>query len=125
MCKSISPSEVKDIFTAPEISILAKTPLNLIGSMDSLSRSLILLQTSSDIISMFGRELAIEWTDKENLPAVYKAIDSLESLCIRIRNNAILEQPTITGNTPKLLHFFSSKFDCKQFSFRSRANDLS
>ncbi|EFX77022.1 hypothetical protein DAPPUDRAFT_106588 [Daphnia pulex] len=97
LCKSISPSEVKDIFTASEFTILAKTPLTLIGAMDSLSHSLVLLQVSSEIVSIFGRELAIEWTDKENLPAVYKAIHCLESLCIRIRNNATLEQPTITG----------------------------
>ncbi|XP_046649350.1 huntingtin-like isoform X2 [Daphnia pulicaria] len=97
LCKSISPSEVNDIFTASEITILAKTPLTLIGAMDSLSHSLVLLQASSEIVSIFGRELAIEWTDKENLPAVYKAIHCLESLCIRIRNNATLEQPTITG----------------------------
>jgi|688.fasta_scaffold602120_1 hypothetical protein len=101
MCKSISPSDVKDIFTGSEIRILAKTALTLIGSMDSFSHSLILLQTSSEIISIFGWELAIEWTDKENLPAVYKAIECLESLCLRIRNNATLENLTITGNIHK------------------------
>jgi hypothetical protein len=63
---------------------------------------------------MFGRELAIEWTNKENLPAVYKAVNCLESLCIRIRNNSTLEQPTFTGNISKLMRFFSTKFDLQK-----------
>jgi hypothetical protein len=124
LCKSISPSEVNDIFTASEITILAKTPLTLIGAMDSLSHSLVLLQASSEIVSIFGRELAIEWTDKENLPAVYKAIHCLESLCIRIRNNATLEQPTITGKYPKLSSLVEDLIT-NEFSFRPGANDLS
>jgi hypothetical protein len=103
---------------------LAKTPLTLIGAMDSLSHSLVLLQASSEIVSIFGRELAIEWTDKENLPAVYKAIHCLESLCIRIRNNATLEQPTITGKYPKLSSLVEDLIT-NEFSFRPGANDLS
>ncbi|XP_057364436.1 huntingtin-like isoform X1 [Daphnia carinata] len=97
MCKTIQPSEVKDIFSPSEISILAKMTLIFMAAMDSLQRSLVLLPASSAIVSVFGLELPSVWTNRDTLPAVYKAIDTLESLCIRLRNNTTLEHPSVTG----------------------------
>lgn len=67
------------------------------AAMDSLQRSLVLLPASSAIVSIFCLELPSVWTNKETLPAVYKAIDALESLCIRLRNNTTFEHPSVTG----------------------------
>lgn len=65
--------------------------------MDSLQHSFVLLPASAAVVSMFDPELSSVWTNKETLPAVYKAIDSLESMCVRLRNNTTLEQPNVTG----------------------------
>lgn len=97
LCKSISRSEVKEVFTAPELSKLAKMPLIFMGAMGPLSRSLVLLRASAEVVSVFDRELPDEWSNRENLSAVYKAIDSLELLCSWLKKEAPLTHPTITG----------------------------
>ncbi|KAK4002443.1 hypothetical protein OUZ56_004272 [Daphnia magna] len=116
MCKTIQPSELKDIFTPLEISILARVSLTFMAAMDSLQRSLVLLPASSAIVSIFCLELPSVWTNKETLPAVYKAIDALESLCIRLRNNTTFEHPSVTG----LEHM-----NCPDPNFVSSAQQLS
>ena len=103
LCKSVSPTEINDLFTESEISAIAKMSLAFLGAMGPLFHSMVLLKASSEIVSIFIKELPVEWTDKENMQAVYKAINSLEILCIQLRNDVTIAHPTVTGNFPNII----------------------
>lgn len=98
LCKNTAGSKFKDLFGASEIIELAKIPLMCLRKPTSLYRSLRLLKMSSDVIVMFDGDLANEWMDPSILPAVYKAIDTLENICIQVGSEMTFRHQTITGN---------------------------
>ncbi len=83
---SIRPAQIESTLTFLEIGLVAKLSLTFLAAMDSVYPATVLLNASSNIISIMRDEVFSEWSKPDNLATVYRAISSFEGFLMTVKS---------------------------------------